>query len=71
MFLGIISNSIVLYQNYKYDNLYKDLENKKIKITGIVINQNKDKYKVKIENGKYSPCERILFSNTILTPASA
>ena len=53
MFFGIISNSIVLYQNYKYDNLYKDLENKKIKITGIVINQNKDKYKVKIENGKY------------------
>ena len=53
MFFGIISNSIVLYQNYKYDNLYKNLENKEIKITGIVTNQEKNKYKIKVENGKY------------------
>ena len=45
---SIISNSIVLYQNYKYDNLYKDLDGKDIEITGIVQLKTKEKYKIKV-----------------------
>ena len=59
---SIISNSIVLYQNYNYDNLYKNLENQELKIYAIVQSNvreknNKQIYKIKIEtinkNNKY------------------
>ena len=31
---SFISNSTVLYQNYKYENLYKNADGKDVKITG-------------------------------------
>ena len=50
---SIISNSIVLYQNYRYENLYKSVDNKNIQITGTVVFTERDKYKVKVETKNY------------------
>ncbi len=50
---SIISNSIVLYQNYRYESLYKNVDNKNIEITGTVVLAENDKYKVKVETKKY------------------
>ena len=50
---SIISNSIVLFQNYRYQNLYKNLDNKEVQITGIIAEQKQDKIKVKVENKQY------------------
>lgn len=52
---SFISNGIVLFQNYQYDNLYQDGEN--IEIVGIVISQKVEKlyynlYQVKILGSK-------------------
>jgi len=50
---SIISNTIVIFKNNKYDNLYKDKEN--IKLIGIIVSNKKEKeykdiYKVKVVN---------------------
>ena len=50
---SIISNSIVLFKNYKYENLYKNLDGNEITISGVVIQKNEKKHKIKIEKGKY------------------
>lgn len=50
---SIISNSIVLYQNYRYENLYKNVDNKNIEITGTVVFCEDNKYKIKVETTKY------------------
>lgn len=50
---SIISNTVVLFQNYKYENLYKNLNDKNCRFNGIVVSIQKDKYKVKIINEKY------------------
>ena len=50
---SIISNSIILYQNYRYENLYKNVDNKNIEIIGTVVLAENDKYKVKVETKKY------------------
>ena len=50
---SIIANTIVLFQNNRYENLYKNLEGQNCKLTGIVIAKQEDKYKVKITIGKY------------------
>ena len=52
---SIISNCIVLYQNNKYENLYKGLENQELTVVGKVVSNKKEKdykdvYKVKVEN---------------------
>ncbi len=54
---SIISNTIIILQNQKYENLYKDGEN--IEIQGIVVSQKKEKqyynlYQVKLKNQKNS-----------------
>lgn len=48
-----ISNSIVLYQNYRCENLYKNVNEKDIEITGIVESQSDKKIKIKVDKGKY------------------
>lgn len=50
---SIISNTTVLFQNYKYENLYKNLDEQNCEFKGIVISNKKDKCKVKIINEKY------------------
>ena len=52
---SIISNSITLYQNNKYDTLYSNLDNQDVTITGIVISnciekEYKNTYKIKVES---------------------
>lgn len=52
---SIVSNTITLFQNNKYENLYKNLENQEISVIAKVISnkkekENKDIYKLKIEN---------------------
>ena len=55
---SIISNSIIIYQNNKYENIYKSLDKKEIKITGTIISNKKEKenkyvYKLKTNNKMY------------------
>ena len=50
---SIISNTIVLIQNYRYENLYKNMDGKNIILQGIVVDIQKDEYKVKIISEKY------------------
>jgi len=56
---SIMSNCIILYQNNKYENLYKHLENHELTVVGKVVSNKtekdfKDVYKIKVEsiNGK-------------------
>ena len=49
---SIISNSVVIFQNQKYDNLYKNI--KEVEIIGTVVSEVKEKqykdiYKIKVE----------------------
>jgi len=62
---SIISNCIILYQNNKYENLYKNLENQELTVAGKVVSNKKEKdykdvYKIKVENIN----EEIKFRNT-------
>ena len=50
---SIISNSIVLIQNNKYERIYKNSEGKEIKINGKIVEILNEKYKVKIISKKY------------------
>ena len=50
---SIISNSITLFQNNKFETKFKNLENKNIDVEGIVIQKTEDKYIVKINNNKF------------------
>ena len=50
---SIISNTVVLFQNYKYDNLYKSLNEQNCEFVGIVVSKGEDECKVKIENEIY------------------
>ena len=50
---SIISNTIVLFQNYKYDNLYKNLDEEYCNLKGIAVSIQENKCKVKILNDKY------------------
>ena len=44
---SILSNSIVLIQNKKYEKIYKNLNGKNIEIVGVIVSEEKDKYKIK------------------------
>lgn len=59
---SIISNSIILMQNYKYDNLYKKLDQKNIFLKGIVVSIKNEKYKVKLNNKTFI----YLYTNDVL-----
>lgn len=50
---SIISNSIFLFQNNKYQKVYNILDNKEITLQGIIGRLEKDKYNFKVTNGKY------------------
>lgn len=50
---SIISNTIVLIQNYKYENLYKNLNGQNCKFKGIVCDVSDKKVKVKLIDNKY------------------
>ncbi len=50
---SIISNSIVLIQNNKYEKIYKNSEGREIKINGKIVEILNEKYKVKIISKKY------------------
>ena len=51
---SIISNTIVLFENYKYENLYSNLDGKNCKLNGIVCEVEEKKIKVKITNIKFT-----------------
>ena len=53
MLFSIISNFIFLFQNNKYEKIYKDLDNKEISLQGIISRLDKDKYNFKVTKGKY------------------
>ena len=48
----IISNSIFLFENYKFENLYKNLDGQNINISGIIVQKSNEKYKIKVKTGK-------------------
>ena len=53
---SVISNMIIKYQNNKYENLYKDVQN--LESTAVVVSNKQekdyyDRYKIKICEGKY------------------
>ena len=50
---SIISNTIVLFQNYKYENLYKNIKEQNYEFIGIVVSKEEDRCKVKIKNQTY------------------
>ena len=50
--VSIISNSNILYQNFKFETKFKNLRNKNIEVEGLVIQKIEDKYIVKINNNK-------------------
>ena len=50
---SLIANSVVLYQNYNYDNLYKNFDNVEIVCRAVVVSnvqekEYKDNYKIKV-----------------------
>lgn len=49
---SIISNSIFLFENYKFENLYKNLDGQNINISGIIVQKSNEKYKIKVKTGK-------------------
>ena len=50
---SIIANSIVLFQNYKYKNTYKSFYEKDINISGIIVEKDNNKYKLKVTTPQY------------------
>ena len=60
---SIISNTVVLFQNYKYDNLYKSLNEQNCELVGIVVSKGEDKCKVKIENEIYKNTYLYVYMN--------
>ena len=62
---GVISNTIVLFQNYKYENLYKNLDGENCNLQGIVLEIFDDKAKVKIINSKYKNTYLYIYSKEI------
>lgn len=63
---SIISNTIVLLENYKYDNLYNKLDEKEVNVSGVIVLKTNNKYKIKIaaidNNTKYK--NTCLYINT-------
>lgn len=60
---SIISNTIVLFQNYKYDNLYKNLDGQNCNFKGKVVSIYENKCKVKIINDKYKGTYLYIYLN--------
>lgn len=50
---SIISNSITLFQNSKFETKFKNLENENIEVECLVIQKIKDKYIIKINNNRF------------------
>ena len=50
---SVISNTIYLIQNQKYEKIYKNFQEHEIEIRGIITEKLNDKYKLKIVSGKY------------------
>ena len=63
---SIISNTIVLFENYKYDNLYNKLDEEEVNVSGVIVLKTNNKYKIKIvaidNNTKYK--NTCLYINT-------
>ena len=53
VFSSILSNLVVILENNKYQNLYKDLDKKEISIQAQIVNVLDDKYKIKVLNKGY------------------
>ena len=62
---SIISNMIVLFQNNRYENLYKDLDGEKCTLYGIVLNATEDKSKVKVVGSKYKNTYLYIYTKNI------
>lgn len=63
IFFSIISNTIVLIQNDRYESLYKNLDTKNCSFNGIVEEIFKDKIKVKITNREYKNTFLYVYTN--------
>lgn len=50
---SVISNTIVLFQNNRYENLYKNLDEENCKLQGIVCDTKSDRLKIKVLDRKY------------------
>lgn len=50
---SILSNTVVLFQNDKYEKLYNNLNEQNCEFIGIVVSSKEDRHKVKIVNEKY------------------
>ena len=61
---SIISNTIVLFENYKYENLYSNLDGKNCKLNGIVCEVEEKRIKVKITNIKYKNTYLYIYKET-------
>ena len=60
-----ISNVIVLFQNYKYENLYKDFDGKDINISGIVVQRSSEKCRIKVKKGKFKNTYLFVYLNKV------
>ncbi len=60
---SIISNTITLYQNNQYKNLYQNLDNQNCELVGMVVSIEEERYKVKIENQPYQKTYIYLYFN--------
>ena len=62
---SIISNTITLYQNNQYKNLYQNLDNQNCELVGMVVSIEEERYKVKIENQPYQKTYIYLYFKTL------
>ena len=53
MLFSLISNTIVLIQNHRYNFLYSKLNNQEVNLNALIIDKNEKNYKIKVLNGKY------------------
>lgn len=53
MIASVISNSMVLIKNKKFENIYTKLEEKDVEIEGKILSEEKEKYKLKVTSKKY------------------
>ena len=63
VFFSIISNSIVLIQNNKYQELYKDLNQRQINISGTIVQKDSKKYTLKVNDNKYKNTYLYIYPN--------
>ena len=64
---SVIANTVVLFQNKQYENLYKNLNEQNCEFTGIVVLKEENQCKVKITTEKYQNTYLSVYLNEDIT----